>query len=247
MSRNFDMPNDAVARTGPLPRIQPQTATAHAGGSARDRQQAAHDEIARLVHRVFLSPPRGDARKTVVFCGIDSGVGCSWVCSQTAELLASQTPGRVCLIDANLRSPSLHERFRAEVSPGFADAMREAGPIDKFVRSTWTNHLWLMTAGTRGAKPNGALHPLRLHERFTELREEFDFLLVDVPAIGLYSDALPLGQLSDGIVLVIASNTTRRESARMAKQNLEDAEVTVLGAVLNKRTYPIPEAVYRRL
>jgi Mrp family chromosome partitioning ATPase len=247
MSRNFDIPNDAVARTSPLPRVQVRTATAGAGGSARDHQQAAHDEIARLVHRVFLSPSSADERKTVVFCGIDSGVGCSWVCSRTAELLASQTTGRVCLVDANLRSPSLHEHFREEVSPGFADAMREAGPIDKYVRSTSTNHLGLMTAGTVGAGTNGALHPLRLKERFCELRKEFDFLLVDVAAIGVYSDALPLGQLSDGIVLVIGSNTTRRESARMAKLNFEDAKVPVLGAVLNKRTYPIPEAVYRRL
>jgi len=247
MSRNFDMPNDAVARTGPLPRMQPEAETAHAGELARDGKQAAHDEIARLIHRVFLSPSSGNERKTVVFCGIDSGVGCSWVCARTAELLASQTPGRVCLIDANLRSPSLHEHFRTDASPGFAEAMRQPGSLDNFVRSTWTNHLWLMTAGAVGAQPNGALHPSRLHERFSELRKDFDFLLIDVPAIGLYSDALPLGRLSDGIVLVIGSNTTRRESARMAKQNFEDAEVPVLGAVLNKRTYPIPEAVYRRL
>jgi Mrp family chromosome partitioning ATPase len=247
MSRNFDMPNDAVAQTGPLPRAQPQTDTAHASGSARDRTQAAHDEITRLIHRVFLSPSPVNERKTIAFCGIDSGVGCSWVCARTAELLASQTPSRVCLIDANLRSPALHEYFRTDASPGFAEAMRQPGPLDNFVRSTWTNRLWLMTSGTVGTEPNGALNPFRLHERFTELRNEFDFLLVDVPAIGLYSDALPLGQLSDGIVLVIGSNTTRRESARMAKQNFEDAEVPILGAVLNKRTYPIPEAVYRRL
>lgn len=247
MSRNFDIPNDFVARTGPLPRMQPRTVTAHAAELARGRKQAAHDEIARLIHRVFLSPAPGKEHKTVVFCGIDSGVGCSWVCARTAELLASHTSGRVCLIDANLRSPSLHNLFRTDVSPGFAEAMSQGGPLDNFVRSTCAKHLWLMPAGTMGAVPNGALHPLRLHERFSELRTEFDFLLVDVPAISLYSDALPLGRLSNGIILVIDSNTTRRESARMAKENFEDAEVPLLGAVLNKRTYPIPEAVYRHL
>ncbi len=247
MGRNFDMLSDATTQVGSVPRVQPQAATANATAPARDHRTMADDEIARLVQRVFLSPPPGEERKAVVFCGIDSGAGCSWVCSRTAELLASHTPGRICLVDANLRSPALHERFRAEISPGLAEATRQSGAVEDFVRSTWTNRLWLMTAGTVGPEPNGALNPLRLQARFAELRKEFDFLLVDVPAISVYSDALLLGQLSDGVVLVIASNATRRAPARVAKQHFEDAQIPILGAVLNKRTYPIPEAVYRRL
>ena len=53
--------------------------------------------------------------------------------------------------------------------------------------------------------------------------------------------------MADGIILVVGSNLTRRESARIAKESFEAAGIPIIGAVLNKRTYPIPEALYRIL
>jgi Mrp family chromosome partitioning ATPase len=53
--------------------------------------------------------------------------------------------------------------------------------------------------------------------------------------------------LADGIVLIIEANSTRREAARKVKENLKAANLPVLAAVLNKRTYPIPNFLYRRL
>ena len=98
-----------------------------------------------------------------------------------------------------------------------------------------------------GQEPNGSLNPARLRSRIAELRDEFDYVLVDTPAIHLYGDAVLLGQLTDGIILVVGSNTTRRESARLAKESIEAAQVPVLGAVLNRRTFPIPEMIYQNL
>jgi Mrp family chromosome partitioning ATPase len=80
-----------------------------------------------------------------------------------------------------------------------------------------------------------------------ELRKEFDFILVDAPALNLYTDALSLGRIADGVVVVLQADSTRRESALRGLQSLRDAHVEVLGAVLNQRTFPIPESVYRRV
>jgi Mrp family chromosome partitioning ATPase len=102
----------------------------------------------------------------------------------------------------------------------------------------------LMTAGLIGKEP---LNPGRLRARIAELRNEYDFVLIDIPAILPYGDAALLAHLTDGAVLVVGSNRTRRESARMAKESLETASVLILGAVLNKRLFPIPEAIYRKL
>jgi len=59
--------------------------------------------------------------------------------------------------------------------------------------------------------------------------------------------AMMFGGLLDGVVLVIKANSSRRDSARDAVQELRSANVRVLGAVLNKRTFPIPERIYKRL
>jgi Mrp family chromosome partitioning ATPase len=56
-----------------------------------------------------------------------------------------------------------------------------------------------------------------------------------------------LGSGSDGIVLVLRANSSRRESARKATQDLQNAKARVLGAVLNQRTFPIPESIYKKL
>jgi Mrp family chromosome partitioning ATPase len=83
--------------------------------------------------------------------------------------------------------------------------------------------------------------------RCRELREEFDIVLVDAPPLAHYADAIALGRLSDGVVLVIEAESTRRDSALAAVETLRSSEVKILGAVLNKRVYPIPEKLYSKL
>ena len=70
---------------------------------------------------------------------------------------------------------------------------------------------------------------------------------MDSPPVNVYSDAISLGQSADGVVLVVSANSTRKEAARKAKESLEMAGVCLLGAVMNKRTYPIPQVIYDRL
>ncbi len=66
--------------------------------------QWASEEALRLVQQVFLlqsqEPPR-----VVVFAGVDPGNGCSRICASVAETLAANDRGRVCLVEANFRSP----------------------------------------------------------------------------------------------------------------------------------------------
>jgi capsular exopolysaccharide synthesis family protein len=247
MNRNFDI----LHRQSTQPARLPAAAMAGPvkGGSAhrRDYRAVAEDELAKLVQRVFVLPGTAREVTAVAFCGVDEGAGCSWVCARVSEVLAEQAPGKVCVIDANLRSPSLHDYFRVEMVPGFADAMKDPRPAFEFTCSTGTSNLRLITAGAVGKDPNGALDPARLRSRFSELRGEFDYLLIDTPPISCYADAVLLGQLTDGVILVVGSNSTRREPARIAKESFEAAKVPMLGAVLNKRTYPIPEALYQRL
>ncbi|MGA9937366.1 MAG: hypothetical protein WA369_14570 [Candidatus Acidiferrales bacterium] len=125
--------------------------------------------------------------------------------------------------------------------------MKSSAHIDAFAQQAWSSHLWFVSAGAACNDSNGAMNPARLRARVSELRAEFDYVLVDAPAVSSCGDGALLGLLTDGVVLVVGCNSTRRETARAAKDNLEAAGVPVLGTVLNRRTYPIPEALYRRL
>ena len=75
----------------------------------------------------------------------------------------------------------------------------------------------------------------------------FDYLVVDTAAASEHRDAAVVSALVDGVVIILSANATRREVARRTVANLNEAGARVLGAVLADRTFPIPEAIYRKL
>ena len=83
--------------------------------------------------------------------------------------------------------------------------------------------------------------------RLERLRNEFEYSIIHGPVAGTSSEAALLGQLADGIVLVLGAHSTRRATARKIKETLETAHSRILGSVLSGRTFPVPEQIYRRL
>src|SRR5262249_5258611 len=71
------------------------------------REAIAHEEELKLVQRVFLVEERSP--RMVLFSGFEREAGCASVCIHSAEILATQVEGSVCLIDMGFRVPSLHE------------------------------------------------------------------------------------------------------------------------------------------
>jgi Mrp family chromosome partitioning ATPase len=86
-----------------------------------------------------------------------------------------------------------------------------------------------------------------LRSRVEQFRKEFDRILIDAPPLNLHGDGVALAQVADGLVLIVEAEATRRQAAQNVIRNLREAGVKVLGAVLNNRTFPIPEGLYRRL
>ena len=109
------------------------------------------------------------------------------------------------------------------------------------------DRFWMIPPGSPVVEARGLFSSDGLRSRIAELREEFDYVLIDTPPVGSYADAVLLGQMTDGVILVVEANSTRREAARIAKETFESANVKVLGAILNNRAFPIPEALYKKL
>jgi Mrp family chromosome partitioning ATPase len=169
------------------------------------------------------------------------------VCARVAEVLAGQVSGSVCLVDANLRNPGLNPQFGAENVYGLTDALRKREPIRSFAQPLSSPRLWLVSAGSPAEDGQSLLSSDRMRLRMTELRTEFDYVLIDTPAISSSNDSTVLGAATDGLVLVLKANSSRRESARGTIHDLRAAKVRVLGAVLNQRTFPIPQSIYDKL
>jgi len=257
MSKNLELMQQAEIRLA-MPAIGEPKPGPTAFRSKTDGNGKAHfnfrDEITReesfkLVQNIFLL--RGEeSPRVVVFAGIDSGNGCSWICALVAEILASHKLGSVCIVDANLRTPALPELFGVSNHYGLTDALSKKGSIRDFTKVIRSDNLWLLSCGSLAAdtaESPSMLNSENMKARVAELRKEFDYVLIDSPPLNTYADGVAVGQLADGLVLVLEANSTRREAAVKATENLRSAQIKILGAVLNKRTFPIPGSLYHLL
>jgi len=175
-----------------------------------------------------------------MFCGVNRVSGCSTVCFRTAEILAAQKRGTVCLVDANLRAPSLHRHFRIENRAGFSDSLVKPESMQGLAQQIQGSKLWVVTSGT-ALDVSLPVCSERLQSQILTLRTVFDYVLVDVAPVSLSWDAIMLGQLLEGTVLVIDSRSASREAARETKETLKAANIRILGAVVNDRA-PSPPA-----
>jgi capsular exopolysaccharide synthesis family protein len=206
----------------------------------------SREELVKLIQTVFLLPGK-NSPKVVVFTGAESGAGCSSICLGAAEALAANVAEPVCLVDSNLRFPSLHLCLGVDNVKGLGEALADPQPIREFVQRLPGDDLWLLSGGLKSSPGMDAMNSSRLAALIRELRQEFGYILMDSPPVNVYSDAISLAQSADGVVLVVSANSTRKEAARKAKDSLEMAGACLLGAVMNNRTYPIPQVIYDRL
>lgn len=248
MSRNFELLQEMEKKHKARPEQIAESPFALLGESIKTRRsfQWAADEALTLVQRIFL-PQSERPPQVVVFAGIDHGSGCSGISGAVAEILAGKSSGQVCLLEANFRSPALPSLFGTANHFGLTNALLDDAPIRSFGKRIAGDNLWLISAGSQAEDSPNLLTSERLKARMSELRSEFEFVIIDAPPLTRYADAIGLGQVADGLVLIIEADSTRREAAQAATSNLRSSNIKILAAVLNKRTFPIPEQIYKRL
>jgi Mrp family chromosome partitioning ATPase len=195
----------------------------------------ASDLMAGLVQRIFLQTQQKPPH-LVVFAAVDHGSGCSQIAASVARALTASAPGAVCLVEANFRSPALPRMLGTTNYQGFTDALQRPGKIRSFMKPMGNGSLWLLSSGPIAADSPNLLAAERMRARFAELRAEFNFVIIDAPPLSRYADAIALGQLSDGLVLVLEAGSTRQDAALTAVQYVRSSRIQVLGAVLNKGT-----------
>jgi protein-tyrosine kinase len=207
-----------------------------------DPQVFGREQVRGLVRRVFF-PGWPRPAHQVVMSGIDRTRGVAQLCMRITKDLAAQIPGNVCLVDANLHSMELCRLLQTE--EGELTSVEDA-PLKIDYRRVSEN-LWFVSAGSFFGNGVPGISAAHLRSRLSELRREFEYAVIHAPPAGLYSETALLGNLSDGVILVVRANSTRRIAARRTREILQNADARLLGTVLSERTFPVPEALYRRL
>jgi Mrp family chromosome partitioning ATPase len=203
-------------------------------------------QLTNLVQRIFLSAGK-ESPRILGFAAVEAGAGCSWVCARVSKILAAHVTGSVCAVDANVRTPGLNTQFGLTNGQGMNDALLQPGPLANYAQSVFGKKLWMIGSGQSRPGLDGSATSERMRSQIASLRSHFDYVLLDMPPLNKYADALALGGICDGIILVLRANSSRRDTAIKAVADLKSANVNVLGVALNQRTFTVPDSIYRRL
>lgn len=185
--------------------------------------------------------------KVILFNSTSQGSGCSTSAATFAATLARDSQIKVLLIDTNLRTPGLHRLFKIPHAPGLSDIFNNGVKTSPKIRQVGPKNLYLLPCGEIYSGATALFENSRFDKFLTMTRERFDHIILDAPPVPRFSESQILCAKVDGVVLVIESGKDRRQVALMAKKELEEAGGKLLGVVLNRRKYYIPEWIYRRL
>ncbi|MFZ0298366.1 MAG: hypothetical protein WAM13_08455 [Candidatus Sulfotelmatobacter sp.] len=192
----------------------------------------AREQIRGLVQRVFFASG-GRPVTQVVFSGAEPHTDVAGLCEQVGQALALETSAHIAVVGR-------------EMPAELASWCRGGAAIKSWSRQTAVN-LWQVPGfGLRECSEESGTGRFWI-SRLAELRKEFEYAVIEGPAAGISSEAALLGQLTDGIILVLGAHNTRRATARKIKETLEAAQSRILGTVLRERRFPVPERIYRRL
>jgi Mrp family chromosome partitioning ATPase len=216
--------------------------------TAPSLEPTVREETLKLVQRVFLTNDSGSVPpRIVLFAAMDSTKSSNWLTSNAANLLARSVSGSVCLVEGDLREPALSATMGVENDRGLVESLGMREPIREFAKRIGPNNFWLLPAGAAAQDSLSLLNSDRMKERILEIRNEFDYVVMNAPPLSAFADGMVLGRFVDGVVLVLEANATRREAALRVTESLRATSIPLLGAVLNNRTFPIPTALYKRI
>lgn len=194
---------------------------------------SVHEEqIYALVQQLFFRHESVVVRH-VAFAPVEASTATASLCLDVANALAEEDKYDIGLIDAHSDPVILQTQLQIP-SPDLPLTTWPIGP-----------RLWMVPRLSWLADARGRRVTDQNLWRLRELTAQFDFsILWSAPVSWLTAC---VGQACDGLVLVLAANQTRRLVAAQIKEQLHKAQVPLLGTVLAKRRFPVPQGLYRSL
>ena len=171
--------------------------------------------------------------QTVLITSSGESEGKSTVAANLA-VVEAQVGKKVVLVDTDMRRPKVHVQVNTPNRMGLTDLIAGKLSINEVLKPIeTTDNLSIITCGTIPPNPAELLGSERMTEILKDLRERFDFIIIDTPPM-IVSDAQILSTKVDGLIFVIIPGQTKIIAAKRPLEELERIGARVLGVVANK-------------
>ncbi len=198
-----------------------------------DEPRSAQSEAIRGIHTaVMLSRPDQPPRMLMVASSVP-GEGKTTVAINLAMALAQQ--GRTCILDADLRRPSLAKTFHLNGVIGLGDFLGGSVPLEAILsHAPEMADLTVISAGSSVADPGKLINSERMRRLVHNLRQQYDFVVIDSPPILPYADGRALAPFVDGVVFVGRAGVVTRDAMSRSIELLQEVHsAPILEIVLN--------------
>jgi succinoglycan biosynthesis transport protein ExoP len=169
--------------------------------------------------------------QSIVITSSIAGEGKSEICANLAASIA-QTDRRVLIVDADMRYPSQHYLWNLLNTTGLSHVLVGEGQVEDALQPINEN-LYVLTAGVIPPNPLALLDSERMAGLITSFSQQFDYIIIDTPPLSGTADAAVLGNIADGILMVMRPRLVSYDSALAANTLLGRSGATVLGMVAN--------------
>lgn len=149
---------------------------------------------------------------------------------------------KVLIVDCDFRKPRQHRFFGVSNAVGAMEVLLGEEAIKEVIQKTEEDYLDLLTTGQIPPNPSEVLGSKRFVDMIGDLEEDYDFILLDTPPVGMVTDAAVLSRMVDGTILVAAVGHEDIRALEQAKIQLEDVGGKILGVIMNK--VPVDEGGY---
>lgn len=188
-----------------------------------------------------------ESLKTILFLGTTHGDGATTTALNFANALAQDRRLNILVIEANFRTPILHEMFNVDPANCLTNLLPDKDMADCSIKKVESENLYVIAIGSKLDWPVSLFGSQRFWEFLNRMRTEFDYIILDGPPLPSFTESKVICNKVDGVVMVIEAGKTRKQVALRAKKDIVEAGGKFLGVVLNKRKYHIPKWIYKHL
>jgi capsular exopolysaccharide synthesis family protein len=146
--------------------------------------------------------------------------------------LADLPNTRVCVVDGDLRKPTLHRLFSVREDPGVAEHLLDGVEPARLVRTVCLGTMDVVPAGFEARRAVDLLGSHRFRDFLAFLRSKYDYVLVDTPPTAAFSDSMVIGGATDGTLLIARLHFTPRAVIEQTIERIRQSGGKVLGAFL---------------
>lgn len=147
----------------------------------------------------------------------------------------SQLDKRVLLIDCDMRRPSLASKLPINKVPGLSNYLTGQNDIITVIQTCGDEEssFDVISSGNNPPNPIELLSSAKMQKMLFELRNSYDYIIMDLPPVGEVSDAMVAAKLTDGILIVVRQDYCNTVALSSAVSQFEFVETRILGIVMN--------------